>query len=121
MVKLGINTLRPYTLASWDPAGSHLDLIMAVDPLGLTSKYMQSRPTSIKIKPTTSSFYVPLGRPVVMIANGVGIAPFRSLVQNYISTGTEMPPLHLYSLPYLDISGSRASTLTTTSRTSGRN
>lgn len=32
-----------------------------------------------------SSFYIPERRPIVMIANGVGIAPFRSLVQYFIN------------------------------------
>jgi hypothetical protein len=120
MVKLGINTVRPYTLASWDPACSYIDLVVAVDPLGLTSRYLQSRPSFIKIKPTTSSFYIPSGRPMVMVANGVGIAPFRSLVPYFLSPGSERPSLHLYLSPHLDTLGSKTKTPTTTSMTNGR-
>jgi len=59
MLKLGMNTVRPYTLASWAPDQSYIDLVVSIDPLGLTSKYLKSSPTSLKILPTVSSFYVP--------------------------------------------------------------
>jgi NAD(P)H-flavin reductase len=88
IVKLGINTVRPYTLASWSSDKSYVDLVVAVNPLGLTSKYLKSNPTFLKIKPSTSSFYVPSGRPLVMVANGTGIAPFRSLVQYFLANPT---------------------------------
>lgn len=84
LVKLGINTLRPYTLASWSPEDGYFDLIASISPLGLTSRYFQSKPTQIRVNLSTSSFYTPFGRPIIMIANGTGIAPFRSLVQYLI-------------------------------------
>lgn len=87
MIKAGINTVRPYTLASWEPEKGYYDLVAAIDPKGLTSKYFKSNPTQIRVFPTRSSFYVPSGRPVVMIANGSGIAPFRSLTQCLLKTG----------------------------------
>lgn len=80
-IKCGINSVRPYTLASWTPEQGYFDLVAAIDPKGLTSKYFQSRPSQIRLMETVSSFYVPSGRPIVMIANGSGIAPMRSLVQ----------------------------------------
>jgi NAD(P)H-flavin reductase len=94
LVKVGINSVRPYTLASWEPEKGYFDLVASLDPLGLTSKYFKSHPTSIRILPTNSSFYVPIGRPVVMIANGSGIAPFRSLTQ-YLIKHEEAPKLYL--------------------------
>ena len=83
MLELGLNTVRPYTLASWDPERKYFDLVIALDPYGLTSNYLKSRPKSIKVNYIESTFYVPEGRPVVMIANGSGIAPFRSLTQKF--------------------------------------
>lgn len=94
-MKLGINTVRPYTLASWDPEQNYIDLVVAIDPLGLTSKYLSSQPLSLKILPSVSSFYVPEGRPIVMIANGTGIAPFRSLAQYLANAPTELPYVYL--------------------------
>lgn len=90
-MKLGINTVRPYTLASWDAEQKYIDLIVAVDPKGLTSKYLQSQPLHLRILPTVSEFYVPTGRPIIMIANGTGIAPFRSLTQYFMNSGVEIP------------------------------
>jgi sulfite reductase alpha subunit-like flavoprotein len=46
---------------------------------------------NLKILPTVSEFYVPSGRPIVMIGNGTGIAPFRSLVQYFMTSGVEIP------------------------------
>lgn len=91
-----MNTVRPYTLASWEPEKGYFDLVASIDPLGLTSKFFQSNPTTLRLLPTTSSFYVPSGRPIVMIANGSGIAPFRSLTQYFLNHDTEMPKLYLY-------------------------
>jgi NAD(P)H-flavin reductase len=70
-------------------------LVVAIDPKGLTSKYLQSKPLHLRILPTVSEFYVPTGRPIFMIANGTGIAPFRSLAQHFMSGGAERPEIRL--------------------------
>ena len=92
MLELGLNTVRPYTLASWEPNKKYFDLVIALDPLGLTSNFLKSRPTSLNVHYIESSFYVPEARPVVMIANGSGIAPFRSLVQKLVTLPAESRP-----------------------------
>lgn len=82
---MNMNRVRPYTLASWDPNMKYIDLVVAVVPNGLTSQYFKSYPEYIRIRPITSSFYIPEDRPIVMIANGSGIAPFRSIVHHIAS------------------------------------
>lgn len=80
LVMIGINTVRPYTLASWDPEQKYLDLVVSITPDGLTSQYFQSIPKFIRLYPIDSAFYIPENKPILMIANGSGIAPFRSIV-----------------------------------------
>ena len=55
-------------------------------------------PKAVRISPIPSQFYIPYGRPVVMIANGSGIAPFRSLTQYMAEQLTEelRMPMYLY-------------------------
>jgi sulfite reductase alpha subunit-like flavoprotein len=48
------------------------------------------------MKPIDSTFYIPEGRPLVMIANGSGIAPFRSVVQYVVSNKIRLPYMRLY-------------------------
>lgn len=80
--ELGLNNVRTYTLSSWDPQHRHLDLCVSIVKNGLTSTYFQTLPEYIRIKTIQSTFYIPEGkRPIVMIANGSGIAPFRSIAQ----------------------------------------
>lgn len=86
-----MNTVRLYTLASWDPEQNYIELIAALDPQGLTSKYFRSRPISLKIISSTTTFFVPEGRPIVMVANGAGIAPFRSIIQYIMSNSAKIP------------------------------
>jgi NAD(P)H-flavin reductase len=74
-----LNKTRTYTLSSWDANKKYLDLVISIVNNGLTSTYFQSFPEYIRIRPVQSSFYIPEGRPIVMIANGSGIAPFRSI------------------------------------------
>lgn len=111
IVRLGINTVRPYTLASWDEEQKYIDLVASIDPLGLTSAYFQSNPAQLRVLPTKSSFYVPEGRPIVMIANGSGIAPFRSLVKNIIQNYPALPSMRLYKFINTDILGFKANKL----------
>lgn len=96
MVRLGVNTVRPYTLASWDEEQKYMDLVASIDPLGVTSAYFKSNPMQLRILPTASTFYVPENRPIVMIANGSGIAPFRSLVRYIKHHHAVLPPMRLY-------------------------
>ena len=84
MAELGLNTVRPYSLASWDSEKKYFDLIVSFDSLGLTSNFLKERPENIKIQCIESKFYIPEGRPIIMIANGSGIAPFKSLIE-YLS------------------------------------
>lgn len=99
---LGINLPRVYTLAGWKEGEAHLivSLFIKNGKMGLTSKYLQSRPEKLRIKILSSSFYTPEDPevPLVMIANGSGIAPFRSLLHYYDSPtrSTKAPPLYLY-------------------------
>lgn len=99
---LGINLPRVYTLAGWKPGEIQLivSLFIVNGKMGLTSKYLQSKPNFLRIKVLSSSFYIPENpeTPLVMIANGSGIAPFRSLLHYYMSPDcpTKAPPLHLY-------------------------
>ena len=81
---VGLNTVRAYTLASWEPSKKYIDLVVALLPNGLTSNYFKRNPEYMRIRPVASSFHIPEDRPIVMIANGSGIAPFRSIVE-YIS------------------------------------
>lgn len=90
-MKLGINTVRLYTLASWDSEQNYIDIVASISPQGLTSKYFKALPKYIKIMPATSTFFVPEGRPMAMVANGAGIAPFRSIIQYMVSNSTSMP------------------------------
>lgn len=77
---LGINLPRIYTLASWDPTNQYIDLCVSTLKLGLTSNYLKSLPTHLRISSSESTFSVPT-KPLIMIANGSGIAPFRSIVE----------------------------------------
>jgi ferredoxin-NADP reductase len=80
--ELGLNNIRTYTLSSWDPEHRYLDLCVALVKNGLTSEYFKTIPKSIRIKTVPSTFYIPEEkRPIVMIANGSGIAPFRSITR----------------------------------------
>ena len=89
---IGLNTVRVYTLSSWDPDQKYVDLVVSLVPNGLTSNYFKTNPEYIRIKPVASSFYIPEGRPLVMIANGSGIAPFRSISQFIASQPAEKRP-----------------------------
>ncbi len=73
-----------------------MDLTVALTPKGLTSSYLQTFPEYIRMKPIDSTFYIPEGRPLVMIANGSGIAPFRSVVQYVVSNKIRLPYMRLY-------------------------
>ena len=105
---VGLNTVRAYTLASWEPSKKYIDLVVALLPNGLTSNYFKRKPEYMRIRPVASSFYIPENRPIVMIANGSGIAPFRSIAE-YVS---KLPAekrnfLRLYLIQYKDITESR--------------
>lgn len=64
---------------------------------------------------TPSQFYIPENRPLVMIANGSGIAPFRSLTQYYANLPADKRPfLRLYSFAYTATTASRTRSLITT-------
>lgn len=119
LVKLGLNTVRPYTLASWDQDKTYIDLVVSIDPLGLASNYFKSNPTELRILPSSSSFYVPENRPIVMVANGTGIAPFRSLVKYVTQNMNPLPKMRLYMLFYLDISEFRTKQLISISMMNG--
>ncbi len=47
---------------------------------GLTSTYLKSMPKYLRITSVESTFSIP-HKPLIMIANGSGIAPFRSIVE----------------------------------------
>jgi ferredoxin-NADP reductase len=80
--ELGLNCIRTYTLSSWDAQHRYLDLVVSIVKGGLTSSYFKTHPEYIRIKTIPSTFYIPEEkRPIVMIANGSGIAPFRSIAQ----------------------------------------
>lgn len=87
-----MNRVRTYTLSSWDPQKKYVDLVVSLLPEGLTSNYFKSYPSYIRIKPVVSSFYIPEDRPVIMIANGSGIAPFRSITQYYSTLPEQQRP-----------------------------
>lgn len=55
--------------------------------MGLTSEFLNSKPKQLKIKVLPSLFNLPTNSeiPIVMIANGSGIAPFRSILHYYSS------------------------------------
>ena len=53
-MNLGPNTVRPYTLASWDPNEKYFDLVVSLSPNGLTSNYFKSRPKAVRISPIPS-------------------------------------------------------------------
>jgi hypothetical protein len=60
-IALGVNTVRLYTLAGWDQNEIHLlvSLFEKDGKLGLTSKYLASRPESVRIKTVKSIFKLP--------------------------------------------------------------
>lgn len=81
LAELGLNCIRTSTLASWDPELRYLDLCVSTVKNGLASNFYKSRPEYISINPIKSMFAIPENRPIVMIANGSGMAPFRSIAQ----------------------------------------
>ena len=50
-------------------------------PNGLASKYLKNKPKTLRIKADVSKFQIPEKDPLVMIGNGTGMAPFRSIVE----------------------------------------
>jgi sulfite reductase alpha subunit-like flavoprotein len=76
-----------YTLAGWSENEIHLlvSLFVKDGKLGLTSKFLASRPKEVRIHAIGSSFNLPkeTKTPIVMIANGSGMAPFRSIMHYY--------------------------------------
>lgn len=87
-IELGVNAVRLYTLAGWNDKEIHLlvSLYEKDGKLGLTSQYLANRPTEVRIKTVGSSFKIPedTKRPIVMIANGSGMAPFLSFLYYYL-------------------------------------
>ena len=74
----------------------------------------------MRIRPITSSFYIPEGRPICMVANGSGIAPFRSITQYVASLPREKRPyLRLYICIYAVIMEFRAIKLIITLMSNG--
>lgn len=56
---IGLNTVRTYTLSSWDTESNYLDLCVSLVKNGLTSNYFKTHPEYIRIKTTPSTFYIP--------------------------------------------------------------
>ena len=82
--EIGMNNLRTYTLSGWDKNSKTIDLCVALLENGLTSKYFKRKPDKIRLTTSPSTFKLPdKKQPIIMIANGSGIAPFRSIVQYY--------------------------------------
>ena len=77
---LGVNLPRVYTLASWDPKDEYIDLCISTIKVGLTSNFLKAMPKTLRINSSQSTFIAPT-KPLIMIANGSGIAPFRSIVE----------------------------------------
>lgn len=94
---VNLNHVRVYTLSSWDPEKKYIDLVVSLVKDGLASNYFKTHPEYMRIKPVSSTFYIPEDRPIVMIANGSGIAPFRSIAQ-YVAKlpANKRNPLRLY-------------------------
>jgi len=93
---LGLNLPRAYTLASWNKDDQHFDLCVSTLKSGLTSTYLKSLPKQLRISSFESTFVTP-AKPLVMIGNGSGIAPFRSMIQYMAEQPAESRvPLKLY-------------------------
>lgn len=93
---LGVNPIRAYTLASWKPNEEYFDLVVSILKNGLTCTYFKSKPKVLRINVSESGFFIP-DTPLIMIANGSGIAPFRSIVEYMASLPAEKRvPLKLY-------------------------
>jgi ferredoxin-NADP reductase len=77
---LGINLPRAYTLASWENNNEYIDLCISTLDNGLTSTFLKTCPKTLRISSFESTFANPQ-KPLIMIANGSGIAPFRSIIE----------------------------------------
>lgn len=118
--ELGVNSTRTYTLASWDTANGYIDLCVALVKDGLTSNYLSRKPSELRIRSVHSTFAIAGSQPIVMVANGSGIAPFRSIAQYFCSLPqSQRAPLRLYASIDSDITASKARKWTTTSGRSG--
>ena len=58
-------------------------------PNGVTSQFFKSNPQEVRYSVLSSAFKTPiLNEPIMMVCNGTGIAPFRSITQYYAEKRT---------------------------------
>ena len=59
LASINLNHVRVYTLSSWDPEQKYIDLVVSLVKDGLTSNYFKTHPEYMRIKPVSSTFYIP--------------------------------------------------------------
>ena len=103
----GYQAQRSYSIAS---APEDDELVLTVERLedGEVSSYLvdELRPgDSLELRGPVGGFFVweaALGGPLLLVAGGSGVAPFRSIVRHHIAVDSDVPLRLLYSARTLD-------------------
>ena len=98
----GYQAQRSYSIAS-PPDGTSVELTVERLDDGEVSPYLtdELRPgDQIELRGPVGGYFVweePLGGPLLLIAGGSGVAPFRSILRHHRATGSTVPVRMLYS------------------------
>ena len=89
---------RPFTISSSPTEGSFLAITTIIRASPFKRRLEQMIPGgSVEFEGIEGEFFLEPGRPAVMIAGGIGVTPFRSMLRFAADTHLEKPLVLLYS------------------------
>lgn len=111
----GVRTGRPYSISSPPTERAYYEITIRKAPGGFVSNYFHD---CVKVgdiietaSPAGQFYYNPMvhGKKIVLIAGGIGITPFRSMIRNMLDRGNQDVDIHMLygsrtinDVPFLD-------------------